>query len=132
MATFYIPEEYYYTKDHEWAQVDENIVTVGITEYAQDALGEIVYVDLPEEGAKITQGEEFGVVESVKAVSDLIAPVSGTVIEVNLGHLEDPSMINDDPMNDGWLMRIEMDSEKELANLMRAPDYKKLVNELKK
>ncbi|MBY0314636.1 MAG: glycine cleavage system protein GcvH [Bdellovibrionales bacterium] len=132
MATFYVPEEYYYTKDHEWAQVDENIVTVGITEYAQDALGEVVYVDLPEEGAKITQGEEFGVVESVKAVSDLIAPVSGTVIEVNTSHLEDPSLINDDPMNDGWLLRIEMDSEKELANLMRSPEYKKLITDLKK
>jgi len=132
MATFYIPEDYYYTKDHEWAQVDENIVTVGITEYAQDALGEIVFVDLPEEGAKVNQNEEFGVVESVKAVSDLIAPVSGTVIEVNTGHLDDPALINDDPMNEGWLMRIEMDSEKELANLMRAPDYKKLISEIKK
>ncbi|MCB9072015.1 MAG: glycine cleavage system protein GcvH [Bdellovibrionaceae bacterium] len=131
MATFYIPEEYYYTKDHEWAQVDENIVTVGITEYAQDALGEIVYVDLPEEGAKINQGEEFGVVESVKAVSDLMAPVSGTVIEVNTAHLDNPGLINDDPMNEGWLLRIEMDSEKELANLMRAPDYKKLISDKK-
>ena len=128
---FYIPEEYYYTKDHEWAQVDENIVTVGITEYAQDALGEVVYVDLPEEGAKLNQGEEFGVVESVKAVSDLIAPVSGTVIEVNTAHLENPGLINDDPMNEGWLLRIEMDSEKELANLMRAPDYKKLISDKK-
>lgn len=131
MATFYIPEEYYYTKDHEWAQVDENIVTVGITEYAQDALGEIVFVDLPEEGAKLNQGEEFGVVESVKAVSDLIAPVSGTVIEVNTAHTDNPGLINDDPMNEGWLLRIEMDSEKELANLMRAPDYKKLINDKK-
>jgi glycine cleavage system H protein len=131
MATFYIPEEYYYTKDHEWAQVDENIVTVGITEYAQNALGEIVYVDLPEEGAKINQGEEFGVVESVKAVSDLIAPVSGTVIEVNTAHTDNPSLINDDPMNEGWLLRIEMDTEKELANLMRAPDYKKLITDKK-
>jgi glycine cleavage system H protein len=79
----YVPEEYYYTKDHEWAQVDENVVTVGITEYAQQQLGEVVYVDLPEEGQKVTQDESFGAVESVKAASDLIAPVSGTVIEVN-------------------------------------------------
>ena len=83
MSNFNVPEEYYYTKDHEWAQVDENVVTVGITEYAQDTLGEVVYVELPEEGQKVTQGEPFGVVESVKAVSDLVAPVSGTVIEVN-------------------------------------------------
>ena len=128
---YIIPEDFYYTKDHEWAQVDENIVTIGITEYAQDALGEIVYVELPEEGAKVNQGESFGVVESVKAVSDLYAPVSGTVIEVNMSLSDDPSVLNDDPMNDGWLMRIEMDSEKELANLVRAGEYKKLINEAK-
>jgi glycine cleavage system H protein len=128
---FHIPEDYYYTKDHEWAQVDENIVTVGITEYAQDSLGEIVYVELPEEGQKVTQGEPFGVVESVKAVSDLFAPVSGTVIEVNTALTEDPAVLNDNPMNDGWLIRIEMDTEKELASLIRAPDYKKLISEAK-
>ncbi|MFN7455666.1 MAG: glycine cleavage system protein GcvH [Pseudobdellovibrionaceae bacterium] len=128
---FHIPEDYYYTKDHEWAQVDENIVTVGITEYAQSALGEVVYVELPEEGQKVNQGEPFGVVESVKAVSDLYAPVSGTVIEVNSALNEDPSVLNDDPVNNGWLVRIEMDTEKELAALMRAPDYKKLIAEAK-
>jgi len=127
MSSFNVPEEYYYTKDHEWAQVDENVVTVGITEFAQDSLGEVVYVELPEEGQKVTQGEPFGVVESVKAVSDLIAPVSGTVIEVNMSMMDNPGAVNDDPMNDGWLIRIEMDTEKELANLMRAPDYKKLI-----
>ncbi len=127
MATYHIPEDYYYSKDHEWAQVDENIVTVGITEFAQNSLGEIVYVELPEEGQKVTQGEPFGVVESVKAVSDLIAPVSGTVIEINQPLGDDPAVLNDDPINDGWLVRIEMDSEKELANLMRAPEYRKLI-----
>jgi glycine cleavage system H protein len=123
----HVPEENYYTKDHEWAYVDENVVTVGITEYAQESLGEIVYTELPEEGQKVTQSEPFGVVESVKAVSDLIAPVSGTVIEVNDSLNDDPGMLNDDPMNDGWLVRIEMDTEKELANLMRAPEYKKII-----
>ncbi len=124
---YLIPEDFYYSKDHEWAQVDENIVTVGITEFAQDQLGEIVYVELPEEGQKVTQNQPFGVIESVKAVSDLFAPVSGTVIEVNMGLSDDPSILNDDPINQGWLVRIEMDTEKELANLMRAPDYKKLI-----
>ena len=124
---FHIPEDYYYTKDHEWAMVDENIVTVGVTEYAQDSLGEIVYVELPEEGQKVTQNESFGVIESVKAVSDLISPVSGTVIEVNEGLPDQPGLINDDPMNEGWMIRIEMDSEKELAALIRAPEYKKLI-----
>jgi glycine cleavage system H protein len=129
MSGMHIPEEYYYSKDHEWAQVDENIVTVGITQFAQEQLGEVVYVELPEEGAKVTQGESFGVVESVKAASDLYSPVSGTVIEVNTALGDDPSGLNDDPMNDGWLIRIEMDTEKELANLMRAPDYRKLIAE---
>jgi len=127
-ANYQIPEENYYTKDHEWALVDENTVTIGITEYAQNALGEVVYVELPDEGQKVTQHESFGVVESVKAVSDLIAPVSGTVIEVNTDIMADPGILNDDPMNEGWLVRVEMDTEKELAVLMRAPDYKKLLS----
>ena len=131
MATYHIPEDYYYTKDHEWAQVDENIVTIGITEFAQNSLGEIVYVELPEEGQKVNQGEPFGAVESVKAASDLYAPVSGTVIEVNTSISDDPAILNDDPINNGWMIRIEMDTEKELANLMRAPDYKKLIAEAK-
>lgn len=129
--SYQLPEDFYYSKDHEWAQVDENIVTIGVTEFAQEQLGEVVYVELPEEGAKVNQGESFGVVESVKAASDLYAPVSGTVIEVNASLLEDPSSLNDDPMNDGWLIRIEMDSEKELANLIRVADYKKLITEKK-
>ena len=127
MASYHVPEENYYTKDHEWAQVDENNVTVGITDYAQDSLGEIVYVELPEVGQKVTQNEGFGVVESVKSVSDLIAPVSGTVVEVNESIVDNPGVLNDDPMNNGWLICIEMDTEKELAVLMRAPDYKKLI-----
>ena len=129
MANMHVPEENYYTKDHEWAQVDENVVTVGITEYAQDKLGEIVYVELPEEGNKVTQGEDFGVVESVKAASDLLSPVSGTVIEVNSGLVDDPGLLNDDPMNEGWLIRVEMDTEKELASLIRAAEYRKLITE---
>lgn len=123
-----VPEELYYTKDHEWAAVDENIVTIGITDYAQSTLGEIVYLELPEEGSKVTQGEPFGVVESVKAVSDLYAPVSGTVIEVHNELSENPGTINDDPTGEGWLIRIEMDTERELAVLMKAPDYRKLIS----
>jgi glycine cleavage system H protein len=89
-------------------------------------------VELPEEGQKVTQGEPFGVIESVKAVSDLFAPGSGTVIEINQSLGEDPAVLNDDPINNGWLIRIEMDTEKELAILMRAPDYKKLIAESNK
>ncbi len=129
---YLVPEDYYYTKDHEWAQVDENIVTVGITDYAQSSLGEIVYVELPEEGQKVGQNDTFGVVESVKAVSDLYSPVTGTVIEVNHAVMEEPATLNDDPSNDGWLIRIEMDNERELANLIRAPEYKTLIGKDKK
>ena len=124
---FIVPEENYYTRDHEWAYIDENIVTVGITTFAQDKLGEVVYVDLPDEGSKVTQNEDFGVVESVKAASDLLSPVSGTVIEVNSGVMDNPGVLNDDPHNDGWLIKIEMDSEKELANLIKAPEYRILI-----
>lgn len=127
MANFTIPSELMYTKDHEWAQVDENVISVGITEYAQDALGEVVYVELPEEGQKVTQGEPFGVVESVKAVSDLYAPISGTVVEVNESLLDQPGSVNDDPYGNGWLIKIEMDSEKELASLIPATEYEKLI-----
>lgn len=123
----YYPDDLYYTKEHEWASVDENIVTVGITSFAQEGLGEVVYVELPDSGQKVTAGEPFGVVESVKAVSDLYAPVSGTVIQVNEGLGDNPGPINDSPMDDGWLIKIEMDHEKELMTLMRAPDYKKLI-----
>ena len=106
MSNSQIPAELMYTKNHEWAQVDENVISVGITDYAQEALGEVVYVELPEEGQKVVQGEPFGVVESVKAVSDLYAPVSGTVVEVNEGLMEDPGSVNDDPYGDGWLVEI--------------------------
>jgi glycine cleavage system H protein len=127
MSTSQVPQELLYTKEHEWAQVDDNLISVGITDYAQDSLGEVVYVELPEEGQKVTQGEPFGVVESVKAVSDLYAPISGTVVEVNEALVESPGGVNDDPYGEGWLIRIEMDSEKELASLMTAADYEKLT-----
>ncbi len=122
-----VPDDLYYTKEHEWAYVDENIVTVGVTGYAQDTLGEIVYAELKDEGLKVTQNETFGVIESVKSVSDLFSPVTGTVIEMNSAIIDNPGIINDDPWNDGWLIRIEMDSEKELASLLKPSDYKKLI-----
>ena len=125
--SYKVPEDLYYTKEHEWAYVDENVVTVGVTGYAQDTLGEIVYAELPDEGQKVTQNETFGVIESVKAVSDLFSPVTGTVIEMNSAIVDNPGTINDDPWNDGWLIRIEMDTEKELASLLKPSDYKKLI-----
>ena len=122
-----LPEDCYYAETHEWAQVDENIVTLGRTEFSEDKLGEIIYIDLPEQGTKVNKGESFGSIESVKEMSDLISPVSGTVIEINESLFEDPGLLNDDPMNTGWILKIEMDSEKELATLARAAEYRKFV-----
>ncbi|MBE8222288.1 MAG: glycine cleavage system protein GcvH [Bdellovibrionales bacterium] len=128
----YVPEENYYTKDHEWAYADENLVTIGITEYAQTALGEVVYLDLPDIGQRVVKEESFGVVESVKAMNDLIAPVSGIVIEVNDVLLNNLDSLNDDPMNNGWLVKVEIDNEKELLHLLKAADYKKIIDKKKK
>ncbi len=123
-----IVEGYYYTKNHEWIHVDETTATIGITAYAQEQMGEIVYVDLPDEGQKVVQNEPFGAIESVKAASDLYSPVSGTILEVNT-IAEDIGMLNDDPMDEGWIIRVEIDNERELANLMKSTEYKKYLKE---
>ena len=124
---FHIPEDFYYTKDHEWAQVDENIVTVGITEFAQDQLGEVVYVDLPEEGQKVTQNQAFGVVESVKAASDIYSLVSGEVIAVNEALQDAPETVNASPYDDGWFFRVKPDDLAELDEALDAADYRELI-----
>ena len=122
-------DEYYYTKDHEWAHVDETTATIGITSFAQEQMGEIVYVDLPDEGQKVVQNEPFGAIESVKAALDLYSPLSGTILEVNSTLVEDIGMLNDDPMDEGWLIRVEVENERELTNLMKASEYKKYLKE---
>ena len=124
-----IVEEYYYTKDHEWVHIDETIATIGITAYAQDQMGEIVYADLPDEGQKVLQNEPFGAIESVKAASDLYSPISGTVLEVNSTIAEDIGILNDDPTDEGWLIRVEVENERELSNLMKSSEYKKYLTE---
>lgn len=122
------PEDLKYTKEHEWARLEEDdVVTVGITDYAQESLGEIVFVELIDEGAQVSQGEAFGTVESTKAVSDLYAPVSGTVIEVNDTLLDSPSLINEDPYEDGWMIRIEMQNPKELEKCLNVSEYKSFI-----
>lgn len=125
------PEDLKYSKEHEWARPDGEGLIVGITDYAQDSLGEIVYVELPEEGCQVVRGEAFGVVESTKAVSDLYAPVSGTVGEVNDTLLDNPELINEDPYEDGWLIRITMSDESELGNLMDVAGYVTFLKEEK-
>lgn len=125
------PEDLRYSKEHEWARPEGDNLLVGITDYAQEQLGEIVYVELPEEGSKVSFAEAFGVVESTKAVSDLYAPVSGTVVEVNDTLLDNPELINEDPYEDGWLIRIAMSDEKELVKLMDAAEYATFIEEEK-
>ena len=121
-----VPQDLQYTKSHEWVRVEEGVATVGITEHAQDELGDVVFVELPEQGATLDAGDSFGAVESVKAVSDLYAPVGGEVVEVN-GSLEDnPEKINEDPYGEGWILKLQTSGE---ANLLSAEDYEKLLEE---
>lgn len=114
-----------YADSHEWVKVDGDIATIGISDYAQHALGNIVYVDMPEEGDEVSQGEDFGAVESVKAASDLISPVSGEVVEVNEALVDKPELINDDAFGN-WIIKVKMSDPSELDKLMDAEAYKKL------
>ncbi len=120
-----IDEELKYTDNHEWIKVDGDKITYGITDYAQDELGDIVYVELPIEGEEVEKGDVIGVVESVKTVSDLYAPVSGTITAVNTDLEGEPEKINEKPFGDGWIAKIEMDDESELDDLLTAEEYKK-------
>ncbi|MBI4228915.1 MAG: glycine cleavage system protein GcvH [Deltaproteobacteria bacterium] len=122
-----IPEELKYTDEHEWARIEEGLVVIGITDYAQDALGEIVYIELPSEGDEITKGESFGGVESTKSVSDLYAPVSGEVVEVNESLLDSPETINEDPYGDGWLIKVKMHDSDEFDDLMDSEQYSEFI-----
>ena len=123
------PDDLKYTKEHEWLAVHGTIGTVGITHYAQSELGDIVYVEVPAAGAPVVGGEEFGTVESVKAVSEIFAPVSGEVLEVNPALVEHPEAINKDPYGDGWLLKIKLADPKELEALMSAAEYRKYIEE---
>jgi glycine cleavage system H protein len=123
------PEELRYTESHEWVHVDGDIGTIGITDHAQKQLGEIVYLELPEVGHVFNADEEFGTVESVKAVSELYVPASGEVVEVNKGAVSEPGIINDDPFGDGWLIRIRLSTDEDVAKLMTADAYARYVSE---
>ncbi|MBC7338298.1 MAG: glycine cleavage system protein GcvH [Firmicutes bacterium] len=123
------PAEFRYTKTHEWAKVEGDLARVGITNYAQEHLGDIVFVELPEVGRQVKQGEAFGVVESVKAVSDCYAPVSGEVVEVNGVLADKPETLNQDPHGEGWMVVIRMSDPAELGNLMDVAAYEKHCEE---
>jgi glycine cleavage system H protein len=117
------PDDRRYSSEHEWAKLDAGEVTVGITEFAQEQLGDVVYVELPAVGDRVKQGAVMGVVESVKAASDLFSPVSGEVVAVNDAAVGEPQKLNDTPYADGWLVRVRPDSADELNNLMSAAQY---------
>ena len=125
------PKELRYSQEHEWVAVEENIATIGITDYAQEQLGDVVYVELPEMGAPVTKDEAFGVVESVKAVSDVYAPVGGTVLEANDALPDSPETVNDDPYGDGWMIKVEMGDKDDLKDLMSAEEYAEYVAQQK-
>ncbi len=121
------PAELRYTEEHEWARADGARVTVGITEFAQDALGDVVYVDLPATGTRVEQGQPFGEVESTKSVSDLYAPLSGTIVERNETLESSPELVNSDPYGEGWMVVIEVDDAAAVDGLMSADEYEKLT-----
>jgi len=121
-----VPGDLQYAKSHEWVRIEDGVATVGITDHAQDELGDVVFVELPEMDATLAPGDSFGAVESVKAVSDLYAPVGGEVVEVN-GTLEDrPEKINEDPYGEGWILKLQISDE---GDLLSAADYEKLLEE---
>lgn len=123
------PENLHYTKQHEWVRVSGEVAEVGITDYAQNELGDIVYVDLPRAGTKVEQEKAMGSVESVKAVSDIYSPVSGEVIEINDALATAPEKLNESPHGDGWLVKIRLSSPDEISGLLSAADYEKYVAE---
>ncbi|GAC1343863.1 MAG: glycine cleavage system protein GcvH [Myxococcales bacterium] len=121
------PDSLQYTKDHEWTRISGKVATIGITPFAKDQLGDVVFLELPEVGATLVQGKPFGVVESTKAVSELFAPVSGKVLKVNKPLVEAPEQINEDPIEKGWMIEVEMTRPEEASGLLSAAQYRALL-----
>lgn len=121
------PEDLRYTKEHEWARLEDGVVRVGITHYAQDALGDIVYVDLPSPGTEVSAGQPFGEVESTKSVSDIYSPLNGTITERNARLEESPDLVNQDPYGDGWMVLIQAGNASELDGLLSAAQYQEFI-----
>ncbi|MCC6866254.1 MAG: glycine cleavage system protein GcvH [Ignavibacteria bacterium] len=122
-----IPEGLKYTKEHEWIKIEGNLGIVGLTDYAQGELGDIIYVDVTTEGNTVAKGDTFGTIEAVKTVSDMYAPVSGKIAEFNSAVNDNPACVNQDPYGAGWLIKIELSNTAELESLLSADDYKKLA-----
>lgn len=127
-----VPDQLRYSKEHEWVMVADGVATIGITDYAQEELGDIVFVELPAVGATIKKGESLGVIESVKAMSDVYAPVSGSVVEVNEHLATNPETVNEDPYDKGWMVRVTLAEAAEAEGLMTAEEYRSFVAEEKK
>lgn len=121
------PENYRYTKDHEWVMVENGIATIGITDYAQKELGDIVYVDLPQPGDAVVAGKSMGSVESVKAVSDVYSPVTGEVVEVNTALAEAPEKVNQDPHGEAWMVKVKLAAPEEIDRLLTAAEYQSYI-----
>jgi glycine cleavage system H protein len=123
------PDELKYTEEHEWILVEDEVVTVGITDFAQDQLGDVVFVELPEVGDQLETGKPLGVVESVKAVSDVYSPLTGEVVEINTDLPDEPEMINTSPYEDGWMVKIKLADPGELEDLMDAASYQEFIEQ---
>jgi len=118
-----IPEDLHYSKDHEWVRVEGDVVVIGITDYAQNSLGDVVYVELPKVGEEFAANESFGSVESVKAVSEMFSPVSGAVVAVNEALADEPEKVNGDPYGEGWMIRVRLSNSGEVDSLLTAAEY---------
>ncbi len=123
------PADLKYTNDHEWVRVDGNLAVIGITDHAQGELGDIVYVDIPEDVAEIKSGDTFGTIEAVKTVADLLAPISGKIVEINTSLNDAPEVVNNDPYGDGWMVKVEMSNPSEVDSLMDVDAYKALIGQ---
>lgn len=124
------PDDLLYSKDHEWTRVENGTAVIGITDYAQDALGDVVYVDIPEVDAEVIANDVVGEIESVKSTSELHTPISGTIVEINQKAIDMPEIINTDPYGEGWLFKVEISDKTETEDLMSAQDYDKYTKEL--
>ncbi len=129
---FNVPQDLLYTKTHEWVRVEDGAVVVGITDYAQSQLGDITYVELPEEGEAFSKDKVFGTVDSLKTVAELMAPVSGEVLEANTELPNNAELVNEDPYNRGWMLKLEIEDEKQLEELLPAAEYLKLISKMAK
>lgn len=118
-----VPEDLHYSKDHEWVRVDGDQAVIGITDYAQNSLGDVVYVELPKTGDQFAANEPFGSVESVKAVSEVFTPIAGAIVAINESLADEPEKVNSDPYNDGWMIRLKMDNPSAVDSLLSAAEY---------